>query len=199
MGQKFSLVYQDKLEADTVTVYEYKIVERKCNKCEKPFVVSTPVTRHGFPVTFIPKRCPECDVPEATAKEWEEHLHKETPFAEEVLAFVESIEGFHERFKVETGIGVETGGVHSIERWRMLEEEHTEYRNEIVFTSNRKLELAECADIAFVALGTLQLAGEEGITALRNVLMKNNKKSWITHFRDKLTGKITRINKDEIL
>ena len=71
--------------------------------------------------------------------------------------------------------------------------EHTEYGNEIVFTSNRKLELAECADVAFVALGTLQLAGEFGITALRNVLMKNNKKSWTTHFRDEKTGKITRL------
>ena len=51
-------------------------------------------------------------------------------------------------------------------------------------TRNQKDELEECADVAFVALGTLQLAGEPGITALRNVLMKNNKKSWVTHFRD---------------
>ena len=64
---------------------------------------------------------------------------------------------------------------------------------EIVFTSNKNYELEECADVAFVALGTLQLAGEQGITALRNVLMKNNKKSWITHFRDVKTGKITRL------
>ena len=68
--------------------------------------------------------CPECKSNNLVLNTpLKEVLHKETPFAEEVLAFVESIEGFHERFEVETGIGVAIRGkVHSIERFRLLNE-----------------------------------------------------------------------------
>ena len=52
--------------------------------------------------------------------------------------------------------------------------------------------LKEMADIAYVALGTLELAGEDGVDAMLQVVDKNNSKTTATHKLNPKTGKILR-------
>ena len=114
----------------------------------------------------------------------------QTEFSIAASIFAGSIENFHIRFDCELGT--------SKERYDILAEEFREYFAEALLNTVKgneefsEAELEELADVAFVALGTLHLAGKAGIDALIEVMLKNNGKTWDTHFRSTETGKITR-------
>ena len=103
-------------------------------------------------------------------------------FPKVVADFAESIREFHQRF------GCEFGSENS--RLAMLHEEFNEHSLEVGIDESKALH--ELADLAFVALGTLELAGEAGIDALRVVAAKNGAKTSETHERNESTGKIQR-------
>lgn len=118
-------------------------------------------------------------------------------FVYNVETFAQSIVDFHKRFDV-ASIPQLIG-----ERFEMLHEEYKEYKHEVeaafygADNEDYYKELLEVADIAYVALGTLQLAGRLGRKAVFETAMKNNAKTWDTHYRDSETGKITKKTNQE--
>lgn len=100
-----------------------------------------------------------------------------------VRELAQSIEDFHDRFQV-----TDNDLSH---RFIILREEVREHLADIE-AGYLDPALEEIADVAYVALGTLHLHGEHGLTALKQVAYKNDSKTWDTHYINEETGKITR-------
>lgn len=95
----------------------------------------------------------------------------------------QTIVALHERFDIELG--------HHNDRLALLTEEFLEHARECNKGDEDRI-LEELADVIYVALGTLQLAGDKGSAALRAVALKNSRKTLETHETNPITGKIQR-------
>lgn len=108
-------------------------------------------------------------------------------FKASAAASVRSMQSFHDRFGV-SGLDMRT---RLRERLKMLKEEVEEFEKEVE-AGNYELALEEMADVEYVAMSFLQLAGSPGAKALQAVTVKNNEKTLETHIWDKEAGKIRR-------
>ena len=110
----------------------------------------------------------------------------------------DSIASFHERFDVTLLEHRKPEEVTQIlqERISIFVEELGEHAKE-VNKGNWLLAAQEMADIAFVALGTLEVMGLTGAVAMRSIAEKNNAKTHETHEFNYETGKILRKQKTD--
>jgi hypothetical protein len=46
--------------------YETKVEDVVCRDCKKTFQINAQYDKNGFPVSFQPKYCPECNLPKIT-------------------------------------------------------------------------------------------------------------------------------------
>ena len=88
-------------------------------------------------------------------------------FVEATENLARSVVAFHGRFGAEP--------VPLSARLTLLMEEVGEHARAI--NRNESGALEEMADVVYIALGTLELAGEEGTAALQQVALKNNRKT----------------------
>ena len=95
-----------------------------------------------------------------------------------------SIEAFHSRFQVSDD--------NLPRRFALLLEEVHEHYSELGDPIKLQCALEEMADIAYIALGTLELYRARGRLAMNTVTTKNNRKTLRTHRKNQLTGKIER-------
>ena len=109
-------------------------------------------------------------------------------FTDAATHMADSVEGFHHHF----GIKGRRDGIDYHSRLTLLMEEVGEHANAINKGHPVDEVLKEMADIAYVALGTLELAGEDGVQAMMQVVDKNNSKTTATHELNPKTGKILR-------
>ena len=109
-------------------------------------------------------------------------------FPDAATRMADSVEGFHRHFGIEAG----RDGIDFHSRLTLLMEEVGEHANAINKGHPIDEVLKEMADIAYVALGTLELAGEDGVDAMLQVVDKNNSKTTATHELNPKTGKILR-------
>ena len=111
-------------------------------------------------------------------------------FLAESLTFARSIKSFHER------LPCELSDLHKRLKIVQSEMEEAKLEADALLSGgdelNYRLFLEEMADVSFLALGTLELAGEEGRRALRIVTRKNNAKTPETHYKDPKEGKWVR-------
>lgn len=109
-------------------------------------------------------------------------------FTDAAAQMADSVEGFHRHFGIEAG----QDGIDYHSRLTLLMEEVGEHANAINKGHTVDQVLQEMADTAYVALGTLELAGENGIQAMLQVAEKNNSKSNATYELHPETGKVIR-------
>ena len=109
-------------------------------------------------------------------------------FTDAATHMADSVEGFHRHFGIEVG----RDGIDFHSRLTLLMKEVGEHANAINKGHPNDEVLKEMADIAYVALGTLELAGEDGVDAMLQVVDKNNSKTTTTHELNPETGKILR-------
>ena len=107
-------------------------------------------------------------------------------FTNAATHMADSVERFHRNFGIEAG----RDGIDYHSRLTLLMEEVGEHANAINKGHPVEEVLKEMADIAYVALGTLEMAGDDGAQAMMQVVDKNNSKTTTTHKLNPNTGKI---------
>lgn len=109
----------------------------------------------------------------------------EQTFADAVDLMARSVHAFHDRFGM-AEVEPESSDMLSFHRVRtgLLMEELGEYASVANRQDNEKAKL-EAADCLYVALGTMLQLGNEGISAIIEVTIKNNRKTVFTHSKNK--------------
>jgi len=106
-------------------------------------------------------------------------MDKRQQFVRAVADLAASLYDFHERWGFGSFNPRELRDVFA-ERYRILDEEIREFRDEIA-SDHRRRAAEEIADVLFVALGDAETLADDAITALHIVAAKNRAKTRQTH------------------
>ena len=116
-------------------------------------------------------------------------------FIKSIQSLAESVYDFHDRWNL---INYNKPS-HEVmkERKELLAEEVNELNQEIDKPDNlksKKLLCREAADVLYVSVGDLLALGKDGLEAIDQVSLKNNKKTDKTHFFDERIKKVKKLN-----
>ena len=112
---------------------------------------------------------------------------KREHFVEDVARLARSVYNFHERFNI-AQMDVDDAISTLVQRQNLMVEEIGEV-SRALNRGQREQAIAESVDVAYIALGTLLVMGNEGVAAMEAVKCKNDAKTKDS-YREGASGKI---------